>query len=87
MLLAGVPPGALLIKIGGSSAGASDGVVKVAGSTAMIQIDEKTSGPIFLTINDAVSGLADNKDKIEAAIAIFQLPVAEKPAKAEKAES
>lgn len=49
-LLAAAPVGALLVKVGGSTAGASDGTVRVAGSKALIEIDAKVSGPIFLTI-------------------------------------
>lgn len=86
MIASGVSPGALLIKVGGSTAGVSDGLVRVAGSTAVIRIDEKTSGPIFLTINDAVSGFADNSGELDAKVSIAPLPP-ENPATEPKKKS
>lgn len=80
MIAGGVSPGALLIKVGGSTAGVSDGLVRVAGSTAVIRIDEKTSGPIFLTINDAVSGFADNSGELDAKVSIAPLAPENQPA-------
>jgi hypothetical protein len=80
MIAGGVSPGALLIKVGGSTAAVSDGLVRVAGSTAVIRIDEKTAGPIFLTINDAVSGFADNSGELDAKVSIAQLVPENQPA-------
>lgn len=67
------PLGALIAKVGGSTAGVSDGAVRVAGSMALIQIDEKTSGPIFLTINDELSGFKDNSGQLTVKISVAQL--------------
>jgi hypothetical protein len=66
--MAGEPVGALIVKIGGSTAGVADGVVRVAGSSAVIQIDDKTSGPVFLTINDELTGLSDNSGELRVKI-------------------
>jgi hypothetical protein len=67
-IMAGEPVGALIVKIGGSTAGVADGVVRVAGSSAVIQIDDKTSGPVFLTINDELTGLSDNSGELRVKI-------------------
>jgi hypothetical protein len=81
LILPGAPLGALIIKIGGSTAGVSDGLVRVAGSKAIIAIDEKTSGPIFLTINDELTGLADNSGELTVKLSIAPLPPAAGEAK------
>lgn len=82
-ILPGAPIGALIVKIGGSTAGVTDGTVRVAGSKALIAIDEKVSGPIFLTINDEVTGLSDNADSITVKVSIAAQPgkAAETPSK------
>ena len=72
-ILAGAPVGALLVKIGGSTAGTGDGMVRVAGTSAVLQIDEKTSGPIFLTINDEVTGLSDNSGHLQVTLSIGRM--------------
>jgi len=66
--------GALLVKIGGSTAGLRDGDVNVAGSAAVIPVDEKTSAPIFLTINDEPAGLSDNEGELTVKLFIARLP-------------
>ena len=80
LILPGAPLGALLVKIGGSTAGVNDGLVHVAGSKALIAIDDKTSGPIFLTINDELTGLADNSGELKVKLAIAPIvPAAKGP--------
>lgn len=69
-ILPGAPVGALIVKIGGSTAGANDGSVHIAGSRGLVQIDDKISGPVFLTINDELSGLADNDGQLTVKISI-----------------
>jgi hypothetical protein len=71
-ILATAPVGALLVKIGGSTAGTGDGTVKVAGRKAVIEIGS-TSGPLFLTINDQVSGLSDNDGELKVTISVRKL--------------
>ena len=71
-ILAEAPVGALLIKVGGSTAGIGDGVVRVAGSYAVVQLDHQASGPIFLTINDELTGLSDNGGQLEVRLSIAQ---------------
>ena len=72
-ILAEAPIGALLVKVGGSTAGVADGVVRVAGSYAVVQLDDKASGPIFLTINDELTGLFDNSGELTVKLSIAQL--------------
>lgn len=79
-ILPAAPIGALLIKIGGSTAGVNDGAVRVAGTKAVIQIDDKTSGPILLTINDEITGFADNDGIVKATVSITRLPAGPAPA-------
>jgi hypothetical protein len=45
------PAGALIGKIGGSTAGKNDGTKFVVGSFCVIDLDEKTKGPLYLTMN------------------------------------
>jgi hypothetical protein len=73
-LLPAAPAGALLAKIGGSTAGLADGSVRVAGSKAYFEIDAATNGPIFLTINDEPGGMADNSGELKVTISVAALP-------------
>jgi hypothetical protein len=73
-LLPAAPAGALLAKIGGSTAGVNDGSVRVAGSKAYFEIDAATSGPIFLTINDEPGGMSDNSGALQVTISVAALP-------------
>jgi hypothetical protein len=51
-LLPDAPPAALIAKIGGSIAGKSDGMkCFVVGSYCVIDLDEKTKGSLYLTMN------------------------------------
>ena len=72
-ILADAPVGALLMKVGGSTAGVADGVVRVAGSYAVVQLDDQGSGPVFLTINDELTGLSDNDGQLEVRLSIARL--------------
>ena len=72
-ILTEAPVGALLVKVGGSTAGVGDGLVRVAGSAALVQLDATVAGPIFLTINDEPSGLLDNDGELTVRISIAQL--------------
>ena len=74
------PVGALIAKIGGSTAGAKDGKVSVVGSKAYLEIDKAVSGPIFLTINDELGGLSDNTGSIKVKISLATPPVPPAPA-------
>jgi hypothetical protein len=58
-LFADAPPGALIGKIGGSKAGKSDGSkLFVVGSFCVLDLDDKTKGPLYLTMNaDPMSSL------------------------------
>ncbi len=70
-LLATAPFGALIGKIGGSTAGLSDGYVFPVGACCVIDVGEGSipkTGPLFLTINDALEGLEDNDGSIKVQI-------------------
>lgn len=58
-LLPDAPPGALIGKIGGSTAGKSDGVkMFVVGSFCVFELDANTKGALYLTMNaDPMSSL------------------------------
>jgi hypothetical protein len=71
-ILPAAPLGALLVKIGGSTAGTTDGTIKVAGAKAIVEIGD-VSGPVFMTINDELSGLADNSGELNVSISFHQL--------------
>ena len=71
---ASAPIGALLVKIGGSTAGKDDGKVHVAGTRAVISIDANSSGPVFVTINDELTGFADNSGSLSVTLSVAQLP-------------
>ena len=73
--------GALLVKVGGSTAGIGDGLVRVAGSYAVVELDEQGSGPVFLTINDELTGLSDNDGELAVKLSIAQLASAGTPQK------
>jgi len=73
-ILSSAPIGALIVKIGGSTAGVNDGTIRVAGTRAVIQIDDKVSGPILLTINDEIGGLEDNGGKLAVTVSIAAVP-------------
>lgn len=75
-ILPSAPTGALLVKIGGSTAGATDGTVRVAGSKAYIEIDGTVSGPVFLTINDELGGMSDNTGDLKVRISISAIQAA-----------
>lgn len=80
-LLPSAPVGALIGKIGGSSAGVSDGALFVVGKFCLIEI-EKSKGPVYLTINDELTGFGNNRGEISVKISSRPLPAAptvEKP--------
>jgi hypothetical protein len=61
--------GTLVGKVGGSTAGIKDdGHVFVVGRSCVVKLDEKTEGPLYLTINDEISGYADNDGRITVTI-------------------
>ena len=72
-ILAEAPVGALLVKVGGSTAGVGDGVVRVAGRYSVVQLGDHASGPVFLTINDELTGLSDDDGQLEVKLSIAQL--------------
>jgi hypothetical protein len=64
--------GALIGKIGGSTAGKSDGVVFIVGSFCIVDVPDKTAGTLFLTINDEESGFSDNEG--EVTVSVYDAP-------------
>ena len=56
LLLGSAPLGALIAKVGGSSAEKPDAgkqVIFAVGQTCVIQLDDKAKGPLFLSMNDS----------------------------------
>jgi hypothetical protein len=72
-LLSTAPVGALIGKIGGSSAGVTDGTLFVVGKFSLMEID-RPRGPIYLTINDELTGFGNNRGEIT--VKIFARPLA-----------
>jgi hypothetical protein len=62
------PIGALIAKIGGSNLSAQDSDILVIGSLAVFTVPEKVSGPLYLTINDAVGCFDDNSGELKVKI-------------------
>jgi hypothetical protein len=73
-ILTSAPVGALIAKVGGSTAGTTDGRLFVVGKRALLQLDQTSSGPLFLTVNDQPSGLQNNDKSIKVKISIIYLP-------------
>jgi len=69
-LMPGAPVGALIGKIGGSSAGQSDGKLFLVGSFAVIEVDPNTHGPLYLTINDEISNMGNNEGSLKVTISM-----------------
>jgi hypothetical protein len=74
-VLPAAPVAALIGKIGGSSAGVNDGTLVVVGKFCLLEIDRST-GPVYLTINDELSGFANNRGAITVRISSRPLPAA-----------
>lgn len=73
------PVGALIAKIGGSTAAVDDGSVFIVGSQAVIRLKDGVEGPLYLTINDHVTGLSDNKGDLEVKVSLHVPPPLPKP--------
>jgi hypothetical protein len=73
-ILKGAPVGALIGKIGGSTAGVADGTVFLAGKTCIIELDQSKRGPLYLTINDEVTGMGNNSGELKVRVSIKPNP-------------
>jgi hypothetical protein len=80
-VLPAAPVAALIGKIGGSSAGINDGTLFVVGKFCLLEID-RSKGLVYLTINDELSGFANNRDEIS--VKISSRPLATAPTLGEK---
>lgn len=58
------PVGALLGRIGGSTADKETNSIFVIGSYCVVAVDKNKEGPLFLTINDLWNGLSDNSEAL-----------------------
>jgi hypothetical protein len=74
-IVPGAPIGALVAKIGGGTAGTKDGRVFVVGQMCIVEIDQNTSGPILLTMNDELTGMANHEGSIKVSIYLKRLEV------------
>ncbi|HWT05046.1 MAG TPA: hypothetical protein VN224_04770 [Xanthomonadales bacterium] len=61
------PVGALIGKLGGSTAGAADGAVFVVGSSCIVKVGDDDA-PLYLTINDEESGMSNNQGSLKVKI-------------------
>ncbi|SRR6266498_3309923 len=73
-ILKGAPVGALIGKIGGSTAGVADGTVFLAGKMCIIELDQSKRGPLYFTINDELTGMGNNDGKLKVTISIKPSP-------------
>lgn len=62
------PVGALIGKIGNSTANAEGLKVFVVGSFCVLRVSAAESGPLFLTINDVPSGFVDNGGRLDVSV-------------------
>jgi hypothetical protein len=72
-LFADGPVGALIGKIGGSSAGVKDGTIFLIGRAAVVSVDAP-GGPLYLTINDESSGMDNNDGAVTVVARILTSP-------------
>jgi hypothetical protein len=72
-LLRGAPVGALIAKVGGSTAGTTDGTMFLVGRSCIYELDQSKRGPLYLTINDEPSGMDNNGGKLAVTISIKSL--------------
>lgn len=79
-ILKGAPVGALIAKIGGSSAGLTDGTLYLIGSFAVVETGPNVKGPLYLTINDDPTGFRNNSGKIAVNIQWKPIPATTPPA-------
>ncbi len=70
-LLATAPVGAVIGKIGGSTAGAADGTVFVVGHSCVVKVVD--GGPLYFSINDQENGMWNNTGEME--INVHRKPV------------
>lgn len=73
MIVTTAPIGALVAKIGGSTAGKADGTVYVIGSFCVLDLLEAKGGALYLTVNDEPGGLEDNEGEIE--VTVYDAPL------------
>ena len=64
------PVGSMIGKVGGSTAGFKDGRLFVCGKLCMLEIDPSASGPVFLNINDELTGMQNNQGTIKVKMSI-----------------
>jgi hypothetical protein len=60
LLVPSAPPGALIGKVGGSTADLKDGTIFTIGSFAVFTVPEKVSGPLYIGVN-AIPGAPISK--------------------------
>ena len=72
-LLETAPVGSLIGKLGGSTAGASDGTLMfVVGMRCTVKVPAG-GGPLYLTINDEPGGMDNNANEVELEKLMFSL--------------
>lgn len=64
------PAGSIIGKFGGSTADTANFTPFAVGHFCVIEATDKQRGPLFLTINDELTGLANNTGELEVTIEI-----------------
>jgi hypothetical protein len=68
LLVAKSAPGALIGKLGGSTAGNDDGTVFTIGSRTIVSIDQKKNGFLYIGVNGALPGASNALTRIRLQI-------------------
>ena len=74
-LLRGAPVGALIAKVGGSTAGTTDGTMFLAGRSCIYEVNKDTRGPLYLSINDEPTGMVNNSGRLRVTVSIGPIAV------------
>lgn len=69
-IMEAAPLGALIGKVGGSTAGHDPASVFLVGSFCLLRLADGQEGPLFLTINDSPEGMIDNKGSIKINVSV-----------------
>ncbi len=84
VMVPGTPLGALIAKIGGSSADKPDATkqaVFAVGSECVVVLDGKNSGTLFMTMNDEPTQFGGHDGTLDIEIGIWDVPAAAAPPK------
>lgn len=69
-----VPAGAIIGKLGGSTTDGDGAAPFPVGTHCVMKVAPEQAGPLYLTINDSLAGLGDNRGELEVTISIAPPP-------------